>query len=260
MAIMARMMQTSQMAKQKSPKNLTAKAMSKDEWRQTPYLPSTPNASGAPNTSNTSNTSTDADVTETGSIGSKLNPENTDRYSVTPNTGNTWNTGNIPKKKKKKKTQNKAQKPIPNIGLNEEIYCRDLKLKLSDDKLRNVLLHIYEKGRSDAQKSHIYDHWLACFSFAFTSSIPLWTADFHDFWEIPANISKGVVMCLSLGSFVIGVLFSVLSLISNGKNKTDANQERDKAVEEAIQKLKLQAKGATNSTGSEEFKDYDGGM
>ncbi len=217
-------MQPLQMANQKNPKNIAAKTMPKDEWGRIHKLSRTPN---------TSKTSTES---------------------------NTGNTGGIPTKKKKKKAPNNAQKPIPNIELNEEIYCRDLKLKLSDEKLRNVLLHIYEQGRSYAQKSHIYDHWLACFSFAFTSSIPLWTADFHDFWEIPAKISKGIVMVLSLGSFAIGVVFSVLSLIFNDKNKTDANQERDKAVEKAIQKLKLQAKGATSTSASEDLNDCYGGI
>ena len=245
MAIMARMMQTSQMAKQKSPKNLTAKAMSKDEWSQIHSLSSTPNASGAPSTSKTSNTSIEANVTKTESMGSKLNPENTDRSSITPNTGNTWNTGNIPKKKKKKKASNNAQKPIPNIGLNEGIFCRDLKISLSNEKLKSMLLHIYERGRSDAQKTNIYEHWLACFSFAFTSSIPLWTADFHDFWEIPGKLLRGFVMGLSVGSFLLGVAFLGFYMLFN-RNKNDEHQERDQAVKEAIQKLKLQAKGVTD--------------
>ncbi len=127
---------------------------------------------------------------------------------------------------------------------NDGIFIIDATFVLSDEKLKNVLSHIYEKGRSDAQKSHYYDHWLTCFSFAFTSAIPLLTAEFHDFWEIPGKLSKGLVLLLSGGALLMGIAFlgiSLFSLFFGNKNKDDANQERDKAVTDAIQNLKLQA-------------------
>lgn len=55
-AITARIMQTSQMVNQKSPKNIAAKTMPKDEWGQIPKLSRMPNTSKTSTESNTGNT------------------------------------------------------------------------------------------------------------------------------------------------------------------------------------------------------------
>lgn len=123
---------------------------------------------------------------------------------------------------------------------NGDIIYKDSKIIIPNEKLKSILSKTYEKARSDAQKFHLYDHWPACFSFAFTSSIPLWTANFHDFWGISSSALKNLVTFLSLGSLFFGIVLLLYS-VSCKSNKDDEHLERDKTVDETIQDLRLQA-------------------
>lgn len=147
---------------------------------------------------------------------------------------------NQTKKKSRKQQQQRASSGFNSVKTtNYDISIIDAKFSLSDERLKNILSHTYEHGRSDAQKFHFCDHWGTCFSITFTASIPLWTADFRDFWKIPGNLLRDLVFLLFLGSLLVGIVFFILSLFN--KNKEDANKERDTAVEKAIENLKLQA-------------------
>lgn len=121
----------------------------------------------------------------------------------------------------------------------EGIICRDRPVTLSDERLKGLLLRIYERARRDASKFSFFNCYGVLFSFAFALFIALLTANFKDFPLTTEVLIKGV--CIEKIAWIVFCAFCVLgwaSFLANRyykpKNETE---ERDKAIEDMLKEL-----------------------
>lgn len=124
---------------------------------------------------------------------------------------------------------------VTNIGTkNRDIFCDDRKVHLSDEKLKNLMLHVYETARRDANRFS----WMGCYdillSFAFALLIALLTANFKNF----ALISAAYLEKVAWGSFIVLLVASViLFFLKRHFQSKNENEQRDVAVKNALEEL-----------------------
>lgn len=113
------------------------------------------------------------------------------------------------------------------------IVIKETTVQLSDEKLRNLLSHVYEKAQMNASAIKLYKFYDIYLSIAVTLLISLLTSSFRPIGVISAEN-------ITLIAWFFCILFALASLISllymvNKKPHNDTS-ERDSAVEEELKK------------------------
>lgn len=137
----------------------------------------------------------------------------------------------------KRDQENSIDTDIDTESINTEsgnIICRDLKLTLSDERLKGIMSHLYETAYDNACKPGVLNHCDVWFSLAVTILIAIITAEFKDFPAISGNTLSNI-FC---GGFAVCVLMVIISLAAKDyRHHNNVNSNRDTAVEHALQEI-----------------------
>lgn len=117
-----------------------------------------------------------------------------------------------------------------------KIVCTETEITITNEKLKNTLSGIYETARDDANKKKWYDYFTVGFSIAGTILLALLTATFNDIGSISSHTVTTIAWVIFGISFSYGVVALIAKLISN--NTSNEHKERDKAITEAMGKIK----------------------
>lgn len=131
-----------------------------------------------------------------------------------------------------------ARKKQNNLDtISGSIVCTETNIKITDEKLRGVLLKTYEAARQDAQKFKIYKHYGVFLSAAFSLIIPLLTSDFKSFGVLTAE--RLTIFCWIAFAIMLGVGI-ILVLIYASRSASCETKERDDTVEAMLRMLQPQ--------------------
>ena len=111
------------------------------------------------------------------------------------------------------------------------IVVEETPIHLTDEKLRNVLSHTYERAQEDMNIPKLRKHYGSFLSIAGTLFLTLLTSNFKTIGILSAELVNGIAIALCF-------LFAVFGFILLGMNVSDrmkhSSMERDKAVDEMI--------------------------
>lgn len=116
----------------------------------------------------------------------------------------------------------------------DNIVCKETSIKLSDEKLKNVLSKAYETARKDARKLKWYKHYGVLLSIAFTLIVTLFTAEFKSFWIFDGECLKIVFAIISAICLIVGLIMLITYATLKDNTLMD---ERDIAIENIIATL-----------------------
>lgn len=119
-----------------------------------------------------------------------------------------------------------------------KIVCTETEITITNEKLKNTLSGIYETARDDANKKKWYDYFTVGFSIAGTILLALLTATFNDIGSISSHTVTTIAWVIFGISFSYGVVALIAKLISISNNTSNEHKERDKAIIEAMGKIK----------------------
>lgn len=119
-----------------------------------------------------------------------------------------------------------------------KIVCTETEITITNEKLKNTLSDIYETARDDANKKKWYDYFTVGFSIAGTILLALLTATFNDIGSISSHTVTTIAWVIFGISFSYGVVALIAKLISISNNTSNEHKERDKAIIEAMGKIK----------------------
>lgn len=119
-----------------------------------------------------------------------------------------------------------------------KIVCTETEITITNEKLKNTLSGIYETARDDANKKKWYDYFTVGFSIAGTILLALLTATFNDIGSISSHTVTTIAWVIFGISFSYGVVALIAKLISISNNTRNEHKERDKAIIEAMGKIK----------------------
>ncbi len=119
-----------------------------------------------------------------------------------------------------------------------KIVCTETEITITNEKLKNTLSGIYETARDDANKKKWYDYFTVGFSIAGTILLALLTATFNDIGSISSHTITTIAWVIFGISFSYGVVALIAKLISISNNTSNEHKERDKAIIEAMGKIK----------------------
>ncbi len=114
------------------------------------------------------------------------------------------------------------------------IVLEETPVTLSDEKLKGILLHTYEKAIANTTKWKYYKLYSVLLSIAGTLFFSLFTSKFNGIGQISAETVKTIVIVLCIITAVTGFIFLGISV--NVKKKSDT-EERDNAINEMIDKF-----------------------
>ena len=118
------------------------------------------------------------------------------------------------------------------------LVLEERKITVSDEKLKTILMRLYERSRKDATKFQWYEMYQVCWSIFFTLVLTLATTGVSDF---KAPFSDKILMAEStvemmcwVVAFVLFV-FGLVCVFWRMKSKVnDQNSERDVAVSDCL--------------------------
>ena len=131
------------------------------------------------------------------------------------------------------KKKSKKKKTIIDTSSNS-IVCPDTSIKLSDAHLNNMLIHLYETAREDADKFHWYKYYSNFISIGAALLLALLTSDFKPCLGYTAIAVKNIVTILCILSFLSGFLLAICNVMKKHERE---NVERDKAIEDTMRQI-----------------------
>ena len=111
------------------------------------------------------------------------------------------------------------------------IVARETPVRLSDEKLRNMLSRTYERAQKDMSKTKFRNFYSVFISVAGTLFLSLLTSTFGAVGKISAETVTTIAWILCIGSAFLG--FVLMGLTVSEKTKNDTT-DRDKAVDEVF--------------------------
>lgn len=135
--------------------------------------------------------------------------------------------------KKNKGTYKKEKaKNIETIG--SEVICREIKIQMTNEKLKNILMRTYEHARNDAAKKHVRDYWDVFLSVSGSLLLAIITADFKSIGQVP----KEIVTIVVWGIFILSSALAIINfIIKYSTHDYNVNTERDIAIENVMQEI-----------------------
>ena len=112
-----------------------------------------------------------------------------------------------------------------------EIIMREMSITLTDEKMKGILLHTYERASKEANKWHFYKLYSTFLSIGGTLLVALFTSSFNDILMLKAETIKNITVFLMIAFLLAG--FICLGISVNQKKKSDMDM-RDKAIEEVF--------------------------
>ena len=116
-----------------------------------------------------------------------------------------------------------------------DIVIQEKPIRVTDEKLSNMLSKTYEQARKDACKFKFYKHYGVFLSMAGTLFITLLTTTFHDFLGIDSKTISAIFWVAFVLTLITGI---ILAVICASKQRNDENDERDLAVEKILNNIK----------------------
>lgn len=133
----------------------------------------------------------------------------------------------------------KSRKKKTIIGTSSKsIVCPDTSIKLSDAYLNNILIHLYETAREDANRFHWYKYYSNFISISGALALALLTTDFNPCLGYSSAIVKNIAIILCIISFLLGLFLAICNVM---KKHEKENLERDKAIEEAMRQIRIES-------------------
>ena len=114
---------------------------------------------------------------------------------------------------------------------NPGIVVTETSIRLTDEKLRSILLRVYERAKKDANICKLHNYYSVFLSVSGTLFLSLLTSTFGSIGHIQAKTVNGVVWTICIVSALLG--FILLGIHVTSKTKTDTS-DRDKAVNEIL--------------------------
>lgn len=111
------------------------------------------------------------------------------------------------------------------------IVAKETPVRLSDEKLRNMLSRTYERAQKDMSAVKFRKFYSIFLSVAGTLFLSLLTSTFGSVGKISAGAVTVIVWMVCIGSAVIGFILMGLTVSEKTKNDT---ADRDKAVDEVF--------------------------
>lgn len=111
------------------------------------------------------------------------------------------------------------------------IVAKETPIRLSDEKLRNMLSRTYERAQKDMSATKFRNFYSVFLSVASTLFLSLLTSTFGAIGKISAEFVTGIAWTICIVSALLG--FILMGLTVSDKMKNDTN-ERDKAVDEVF--------------------------
>lgn len=111
------------------------------------------------------------------------------------------------------------------------IVVEETPIHLTDEKLRNVLSHTYERAQEDMNIPKLRKHYGSFLSIAGTLFLTLLTSNFKTIGIFSADLVNGIASVLCFLCAVFG--FALLGMNVSDRMK-QSSMERDKAVDEMI--------------------------
>ncbi len=115
-----------------------------------------------------------------------------------------------------------------------DIVIQEKPIRVTDEKLSNMLAKTYEQARKDACKFKIYKHYGVFLSIAGTLFVTLITATCHDFLGIKSEIITAIFWGIFSISLLTGI---VLAMLCASFKRNSENDERDLAVEKILNSI-----------------------
>lgn len=136
--------------------------------------------------------------------------------------------------------KNKSAKRDGKISVSSKnLFCEYTQIKLSDEHLKNILSHVYEKARKDSDCFKVYKYYGVFLSVFLTLFLSLLTSEFRGFLGLSGAVIATCARVLCAGCFIAWIVLSTW----NTKNRnSDMNQERDDAVKEALNEVQERVK------------------
>ena len=111
------------------------------------------------------------------------------------------------------------------------IVAKETPVRLSDEKLRNMLSRTYERAQKDMSKTKFHNFYSVFISIAGTLFLSLLTSTFGAVGKISAEIVTTIAWILCIASAVLGFVLMGVAVTIKTKNDTT---DRDKAVDEVF--------------------------
>jgi hypothetical protein len=112
------------------------------------------------------------------------------------------------------------------------IVAKETPVRLSDEKLRNMLSRTYECAQKDMGTKKLRDYYSVFLSVAGTLILSLLTSTFGAIGNISAEVVTKIVWAIFIISAVLG--FVLMGMAVSEKTKNDTSN-RDKAVNEVFE-------------------------
>lgn len=135
----------------------------------------------------------------------------------------------------KNKKNTKTRKKSNNIEtIDSEVICREIRIQMTNEKLKNTLIDTYELAREDASKKEFEDFWDVFLSTASSLLLALLTSDFKNIGQIPAEMVGFIVWII----FILSILLLIISLWQKlSKQNNGFSIERDNVIKKVMEDI-----------------------
>lgn len=113
----------------------------------------------------------------------------------------------------------------------EGIVVKETMIRISDEKLKNLLSRAYEEAQKDMSRFHFYNLYSVFLSMAGTLFLTLLTSDFHELGSVPEETVTVCVWGVCIGLAVLGSILACCKISQKTNNNTD---DRDNAVKKVF--------------------------
>lgn len=116
------------------------------------------------------------------------------------------------------------------------IVAKETPVRLSDEKLRNMLSRTYERAQKDMSAIKFPKFYSVFLSISGTLFLSLITSTFSSVGKINASVVTGIAWGICISSAILG--FILMGITVTNKTKSDT-LKRDEAVNEVFEKYFL---------------------
>lgn len=138
-------------------------------------------------------------------------------------------------KKSTTTVNNKASKKSTNqssiVQSDSEIIMQEMSITLTDEKMKGILMHTYERAVKDVSKWHFYKLYGSFLSIGGTLLLTILTSSFNDILMLKAETIKNISVAATIAFLLTGFICLAISVNQKKKNDMDA---RDRAIEEVF--------------------------